>query len=296
MTGLMRILWVLSCLMVGVVHAADEPKTLSWVGCGITKKAFMQELAAAYEKQTGIKIDIQGGGATKGIRDVASGKADMGGSCRFKIEGEQSEENAELHPVAWDALVVITHKDNPVDNITLDQVRGLYLGKITNWSELGGQDAPIELYVRRGKISGVGRAIRELIFADYDQEFVTPHVVNSSGPLEKAVETDINAVGITGISSARKRDVKTLTLEGKEASYENIKNGEYLLYRPLYLAANPASGNYEDVKRFIAFAYSETGREIIKQNGAVPYRDALVLVMKQIDQAKRARERGLYRN
>jgi phosphate transport system substrate-binding protein len=281
-----------------VAHGAAEAepgKTLTWVGCGITKKAFMQELAAAYEKKTGIKIDIHGGGATKGIRQVATGEADIGGSCRYKIDGEAAETGSELHPVAWDALAVIVHKDNPIKDITLAQVRDLYLGKITNWKELGGNDSPIDLYARKGKISGVGRALRELVFADYDQDFVAKHYVKSSGPLEKAVEADVNAVGVTGISSARKRNVKIVALEGKEPTYENIKSGDYLLYRPLYLAASPASANYADVKEFIEFAHSAEGRKIIRENDTVPYRDAMVLVMKQLEQARRARELGLYR-
>jgi len=179
------------------VTEAPAGKTLTWVGCGISKKAFMTELAAAYEKKTGVKIDIQGGGATRGIREVAANNADMGGSCRYKIDSEGKERGAVLEPVAWDALVVIVHPDNPVENITFDQIRGVYLGKITNWKELGGNDAPIRLLARKGKISGVGRALRKLVFADYNQEFKATEFVKSSGPLEKAVVKDVNAIAVT---------------------------------------------------------------------------------------------------
>lgn len=275
--------------------AGTDGKTYRWVGCGITKKAFMKELAAAYEARTGVRIEIEGGGATRGIREVAAGKADMGGSCRSKITGHPQELGAELRPVSWDALVVIVLPDNPVSDITLDQIRGLYLGKIRNWKELGGNDAPIRLYVRRGKISGVGRAIRKLVFADYDIEFKAYKVVKSSGPLEKAVEKDVNAVGITGISSARKRKVKILKLEGKEPTFENIRKGEYLLYRPLYLVLNPNHPNYAELEKFVKFAHSSAGRRVIRENGTVPYLEALRLVMKEVEQEKRARERGLYR-
>lgn len=291
-------------LMLGIsmLQAADGApaettgKTLTWVGCGISKKAFMSELATAYEKKTGVKIDIQGGGATRGIREVAAKNADMGGTCRYKIDGEAKERGASLEPVAWDALVVIVHPDNPVDNISFDQIRGIYLGKITNWKALGGNDAPIRLLARKGKISGVGRALRKLVFADYNQEFKATEFVKSSGPLEKAVVKDVNAIAVTGISSARKRKVKNLKLDGKEPTYDNIRAGEYGLYRPLYLAVNRHGKNAEEVDKFIKFAHSAEGRKIIRNNGTVPYLDALKLVLKQVEQEERANERGLYQN
>ncbi|MHB1241104.1 MAG: phosphate ABC transporter substrate-binding protein [Gammaproteobacteria bacterium] len=281
------------------VQAADtavRKGELLWVGCGISKKAYMTDLAAAFAVKTGIHIKVEGGGATRGIRDVAAGKADMGGSCRFIIQGNPEEDSDVLKPIAWDALVVMVHKGNPVKNITLDQIRGVYLGKITNWKELGGNDQPIHLFVRQGKISGVGRAIRKLVFANYDQDFVAYKVFKSSGPLEKAVETDPDAFAISGISSARKRNADLLTLNGKSPSYENIRDGKYALYRPLYLVTNPDAPHKAEVKKFIQFAYSPEGRAIIRRNGVVPYLDALQLVMKQVAQDQQARAMGLYRH
>ncbi len=289
-----KILLILTIMSLSLQLQAKQV-TLKWVGCGITKNAFMKELAAGYEKKTGIKIDIYGGGATRGIRDVVSSQADIGGSCRYKIEGAKDEYSATFRPVAWDALVVIVHPDNPVKNVTFEQVRAIYLGEITNWKQLGGNDAPVRLLARESKISGVGRAIRRLIFANYYQEFKAAELFKSSGPLEKAIEKDINAVGITGISSVRKRNVKSLLLEGIEPTYENIRRGYYSLYRPLYLVFDNRGKQSHEVKRFINFAHSRAGREIIRNSGTVPYLDALGLVMKQVEQEERASAAGLYR-
>ena len=259
----------------------NDDNTILWAGCGITKKAFMAELAQAYEAKTGIKIELQGGGATRGIRDAAGHKVDIGGSCRMNLPGvERSELHASLHPVAWDALAIIINKKNPVNNITTEQVKAMYLGKLKNWSELGGPDAPIKLYVRRGKYSGVGYAIRQYIFKDGAIEFVSDNVVKSSGPLEKAVEKDLLAVGITGISSARKRDVKVIGFDGKSPTYENVSNGSYGLYRPLYLVTSPNPS--KKVKDFIAFARSEEGRKVMRANQTVPYKDAPHLMSKML--------------
>ena len=263
----------------------DAANTLRWAGCGITKKAFMKELAAAYEKYYGVHFILEGGGATKGIRRVADGSVDIGGSCRGKIQGEKKEMGVHMNPVAWDALVVMVHKDNPVSNITLRQLKDLYEGKITNWKQLGGEDAPIELYIREGKISGVGKTLRELIWANPDQEFKGSKTFPSSGPLEKAIETTPNAIGVSGISSAQKRNVKLLSLEGKAPTYDNIKAGHYMLYRPLYITYRPSNNpRLGEIKRFIRFAHSRQGREIIKAQGVVPYLDGMALNAKRREQ------------
>jgi phosphate transport system substrate-binding protein len=265
-------------------QATDNNQAIiSWAGCGITKKAFMAELAKAYEDKTGVKILLEGGGATRGIRDTVHQKLDMGGSCRMNLPSEdRSELHASMHPVAWDALAVITHKSNPVKNISTQKVRDIYKSKITNWRQLGGPNAPIHLYVRRGKISGVGYAIRQYLFKDSMAEFVTEkkYVMRSSGPLEKSIEKDANGIGITGISSARKRKVKIIALDDKQPSYENVMRGKYVLYRPLYLVTTPTPS--AKVKDFVSFAMSKEGREIIRQNGTVPYRDAPQLMSKML--------------
>ena len=268
---------------------------LRWVGCGISKKSYLTALAKAYEKKTGVHIDIQGGGATRGIREVAALTADIGGSCRQRIFSEKAEQGVVMVPVAWDALVVITHPDNPVENITLEDLRKVYLGEITRWKQLGGEDAPIHLYVRQGKISGVGRTLRKLLFSNYDQEFAATTTFKSSGPLEKAVEQDPLALAVTGISSARKRKVKVLSLNGKAPTYENIRTGRYLLYRPLYLVYNRNNPKLELIRDFIKFAMGEEGRAVIRKNGTLPYLEGMNLVHNRMEESRRARsEQGLH--
>lgn len=258
---------------------ADKQLSLSWAGCGITKKAFMKELALAYTAKTGINIQLAGGGATRGIRDTVAKKLDIGGSCRMSLPGiEKSELHAIMHPVAWDALAIITHQNNPVNNLSMQQIKQVYEGKITNWKQLGGKDATIHLYTRSGKISGVGYAIRQYIFKDSNKDFKTKYVVTSSGPLEKACEKDQNAIAITGVSSARKRNVKILKFDGKIPSYANVKAGKYILYRPLFLVTSPAPSKI--TKDFIIFAKSNEGRRIIRENGTVPFKDAPHLLSK----------------
>ncbi len=280
-----------SLLAFGLTLALSTPgmavkqnnNTLTWAGCGITKKAFMAELARAYETKTGVKVVLQGGGATRGIRDTVGMRMDLGGSCRMSLpQTDRKELHANLHPVAWDALVLITHKQNPVKNLSTQQVRDIYLGKITNWRQVGGNNAPIDLYIRRGKISGVGYTIRQYLFKDSTVDFVTrsKFVMRSSGPLEKAVEKNKNAIAITGVSSARKRNVKIISMDNKSPTFDNVMQGKYVLYRPLYLVTTPTPS--AQVKDFVSFAMSKEGRSIIRDNGTVPYRDAPNLMSKML--------------
>lgn len=278
---------------------ATTENVLHWAGCGITKKAFMVEMAAAYERHSGVKIVVDGGGATRGIRETASHAIDFGGSCRLPLgdaaglRPHREESGIRTVPVAWDALVVIVHKDNPVDSLSLPQLRDLLLGRITSWSELGGPEQPIELHTRQGRISGVGHTLRMLLFGDPGQDFTERAVVQkSTGPLEKAVEESPWAIGVTGVSSARKRDVKMLQLAGVEPSYANIKHGRYLLYRPLYLIL-PLPARDPRVEDFVRFATGIEGARVLRDMGTVPYRDAPQLVMRQLDELRKALSSGI---
>lgn len=282
-------------LVMPVMDAHSANNKVTWAGCSISKNAFMAEMAEAYYKKTGIKVDLKGGGATKGIRGVAAKDVNIGGTCRHVVEDWKTlntvaeERRVQLTPVAWDALVVIVHKDNPVENITLDQLRGIYLGEITNWNQLRGKNAPIEAYARKGKISGVGRTMRELVFANYEQDYIVKHVVKESASLEKDIVTNPNGLGVTGVSSARKitNIAKILKLNGKEPSYDNIKDGQYLLYRPLYMVTHLQNADPE-VRKFVSFVLSDEGKQVMRRVGTVPYEDGLALWLKYLDQQNRA--------
>jgi phosphate transport system substrate-binding protein len=186
----------------------------------------------------------------------------------------EEENNAKLIPVAWDAIVAIVHPDNPVDGITLEQMKSILIGEIKNWQDVGGPDQKIHLVIREGKISGVGLTMRELIFKAREVEFTDDSTaVGSTGPLEEMVETDVWAFGISGISSAKRRQVKILELDGIAPSYENIAAGSYTLFRPLYLVIPKETKNRQAVEDFIAFALSDAGQGVVKQNGTVNLED-----------------------
>ncbi len=264
---------ILASLLIGTSVQASE---LTWTGCDISLHSFMNAVAEDYQKKTGVKITLTEGGSVKGITEVAAGKSDMGGTCRHTILRDE-EKGVKLQPVAWDAIVVITHKSNPVKNLTLQQARDIFTGKITNWKEVKGPDQKIRVFdVEKGKMSGVGRMARTLVFKNPEQE-LTPaaEMFKSSGPMERAIEDEPWAIGFSGVSSARKRDVKIISIEGKEPTYENIANGKYMLYRPLYLVHK--TNVSPEVKNFISFVMSDEGQNIIKKQGTVPLKEGSAL-------------------
>lgn len=277
-------LLLLFAAYLGLATPAAADEDLHWAGCDITKQAFMSELAATYELLHGTKIIMDGGGDREGFRRISDNSAHIGGACRPKNASAEQEKHARANPIAWDALVVMVHPGNPVANITMDQIHDLYAGRITNWKQLGGRDQPVELLVRQGKQSGVGRTIRKFIYGDYDKEFVASLTYPSSEPLEKAIEANPNAVGISGVASVQTRHLKALTLEGVSASYDNIRTGKYLMYRPLYIIYNNSNPRHKEIKLFLKLAHSARGREIIRKRGVVPYLEASKLVLKERDQ------------
>lgn len=292
-----NILIITSILLLGWLNTVQAAqKELHWTGCGISKLGFMKDLATAYEKKTGIKILLEGGGATKGLREVSAQHADLGGSCRLPLvyknkDGsfsiEQSEKQLKLIPVGWDALVVIVNRDNSlIDSISKAQLRDVLTGKITHWNELGANsDKPINLYLRKGKISGVGRTLRQQLFDDPNQAF-TAHSIRlpSSGKIEKAIAADPYGLAISGISSSRHQPIKMLKLNGIEPSMQTLQAGDYHLYRMLFLVVSDRYMERPEVHDFVKFALSVEGQKVIKAAGTLPYHQGVVLVFKAASQ------------
>lgn len=288
---------LLSMLLIGwhgFSHAAQ--KELHWVGCGISKLGFMQDLATAYEKKSGTRIILNGGGATKGLRDVSSQHTDLGGSCRLPLvyknsDGsysiEESEKKVKIIPIGWDALVVIINQQNPlIDSITREQLQDVLTGKITHWKQLGANtDSPINLYVRQGKISGVGRTLRQQLFNNPEQTFSAGATrLASSGKIEKAVADDPYGLAISGISSSRHQPVKMVKLEGVEPNMDTLRSGNYHLYRMLFLVVSDKYQQRPEIKEFVEFALSLDGQKVIGEAGTLPYHQGVSLIFKAASQ------------
>lgn len=256
----------------GNLPAALAADYLTGSGCSVSNVGYLNELAKDYEKRTGVKVFVRGGGSVVGIEDLRNGKVDFAAACRQREAGDPDD--VQFIQVAWDVLVFIVHKSNPVDNITLDEVRAIYSGKITNWRQLKGADAPIQTYMSRPKrgLSGVEASARKMVLNGKDP-VISPHVqfVASTGIVEQMVEGTAEGFATTGFTSARKRDVKMLKMSGVSPTYKNIVDGRYPLKRQLFilLPRNPKP----EAKRFVDYVLGKDGQQFIRSQGVVPLLD-----------------------
>jgi phosphate transport system substrate-binding protein len=199
-------------------------------------------------------------------------KVDISSGCRTPI-GLKGEDDVEAYKVAWSALVAIVNINNPVSNISLEEFKKILKGDIVNWQELGGRDSYIQVYKRSGKTSGVGYSARMALFKNKNESFTkNAKTKGSSGPIRRAVSKGIDAFAIDDYAtSSKNKRVKILSIDGITPTKENIKNGKYKLYKPLYIYTNKKPT--KNSKGFIDFALSDEGQKIIDQNGLVTLKD-----------------------
>lgn len=177
-------------------------------------------------------------------------------------------------PIGMDAFVFFVHKDNPIDNLTTEQVQGIYSGEITNWKEVGGADEKIAAYQRN---EGSGSQSMLIRFMDGKEIMEAPsELVNDfmSGIVEVVSDyrSKSNSIGFSyryyleGI--IKNPDIKILSIDGVAPTVENIKNGSYPISGPLYAVTYEGNDN-ENVEKLLEWILSEEGQEIIEKTGYV---------------------------
>lgn len=240
----------------------------------------MERCAQVYSEETGVRIRLTGGGATLGIEAAGQGGADFGGTCRACLTSRNEDKMPlALTVVAWDALAVVVHPDNPLETITPKQLKGVLQQQITDWSELGGEPGRIITIARKGKTSGVGYMTRKLIFGDAEADY-GKHVIRlqSSGPVEELLEETVSGIAVTGISSAKLRKLKVLKVGGVEPTMSNIATGKYPYFRPLYLA-HPKQLTAEQ-QHFLDWLLGAYGQQVVHDQGTVNLSHGYQLALK----------------
>jgi len=211
----------------------------------------------------GNEVDIQGGGSSAGVTAVESGAADIGMSSRALKESELGMWSVEI---AKDGLAIIIHPDNPIDSLSADQLRGIYAATITNWIELGGPDARIHVFARE-EGSGTRSAFEELVMQG---TFITPKAIvqDSNGAVRQLISNDRYSIGFISLGLVD-TTVKALKMDGVAATWENVVNGTYSLYRPfLFVTSGDPS---EQSGHFIDFTLSAIGQELLINEGLIPH-------------------------
>jgi phosphate transport system substrate-binding protein len=251
-------------------YAAADHLTAS--GCSVSNVGYLTDLAKEYERRTGIKVLVRGGGSAVGIADLRSATVDFAASCRSRSAGDP--EDVTFIQVAWDALVFIVHPSNSLTSLSLENVRDIYAGRITNWRQLKGANSPIKVFISRARqgLSGVEASTNALVL-NGREPVETPNTLflASTAIVEQMVETTPEGFATTGYTSARKRKVKMLKIDGVAPSVGNIVQQRYPLKRPLYILLpkhpKPAA------RQFVDFVLSKDGQQYLRSLNVVSLQD-----------------------
>ena len=252
---------ILAAAAAGLIVAGQKYAVagLTYEGATVISETVMPDLASAFEAKTTVKFDkIGGAGADKGFKAVIEGKADIGGLSRA-LSREEKKEKPYYQTIGYDAIAIFVHEKNPVKNLSKEQLKGIFTGKITNWKEVGGKDAKITA-VTEFKTGGRGtlKIFKELILRN--SEFGATKELDFARDCVNYVATDENAISYASLCFSA-AGTKSVALEKIEPSASNIKKGSYLLSRPLILLTKALPAG--DVKKFFNFVTSAEGQAIM---------------------------------
>jgi phosphate transport system substrate-binding protein len=222
------------------------------------------------------KISITGGGSGTGISALLNGTTDICASSREIEEKELSIGKAKnIVPVsvviANDGLAVVVHKDNPINELTMEQVKKIYTGEYKNWKDLGGSDQPIDVYSRESS-SGTYKFFQEHVLnkKDYAKEV---KLMPSTQTIIQSVSDSKWSVGYSGLGYTKNANIKILGIKKDDSSPvvmpsdKTVLDKTYSIARPLYLIFNGEPKG--ELKKFVDFCISEAGQKIVEESGYV---------------------------
>ncbi|MBI5787597.1 MAG: phosphate ABC transporter substrate-binding protein [Candidatus Schekmanbacteria bacterium] len=229
------------------------------------------------QKKPGVDISVTGGGSGTGIAAMINGSTQIAMSSRdFKAEELKLVKDKGITPIphttALDGISVIVNPATTIDELTMEQLRRIFNGTITNWKEVGGPDQPIAILSRESN-SGTYVYFQEEVLKK-DDYAATARLIPSSAAIIQAAEQDQGVIGYVGIAYAESGKVKTLKVKktagepGVVPTLENIKSGAYPISRPLYLFTNGQPTG--ESKNFIDFVFSPEGQAIAREVGYIP--------------------------
>lgn len=222
-------------------------------------------LSEAYmNKNSAVKVTYNPTGSGSGIKAVQAGSCDIGLASRDLKPEEATNLNGTV--VAIDGIAMIVNKENPVKDLTIEQIAALYKGEITNWSEVGGADAPVVL-IGREAASGTRDGFESITDTEdackYNQE------LTSTGDVVQTVSSNPNAIGYASLASV-KDTVKLISVEGVTPSTKTIQDGSYKIQRNFVMVTKKNAELSPAAKSFFEFATSSAADEWIIEAGAVP--------------------------
>ena len=213
-----------------------------------------------------VRITVQGGGSSTGIKSAGQGTVNIGTASReVKDEEMANFPNLKVFPIARDAIAIVTHPDIPLDGITLEQARGIFAGKINNWKEVGGPDAYV-IVVAREEGSGTRAAFEEIVMREEALITATAIFQPSNGAIRTTVSTTPHSIGFLSFGYLS-QSVKPLAINGVALTKENASNGAYPIVRSLNMLTNGEPKGL--VKLFLDYVLSPEGQAVVEEEGYI---------------------------
>lgn len=223
-------------------------------------------LGEAFETEnSGVTFTYNPTGSGTGITAVSEGRCDIGLSSRA-LKDEETEKGLKGTVLAYDGIAVIVSNDNPVNDLSIETIAKIYTGEITNWKDVGGNDAEIVLIGREAN-SGTRDGFESVV--DVKEKCKYRQELTATGDVISAVAGNPNAIGYASVASV-KDTVKALKVEGVTPNETTIKDGTYKIQRPFVLVTKEDTKLSDTAEAFYNFCLSEEAKEIITNAGVVP--------------------------
>ena len=222
--------------------------------------AFIEAFVA---ENSGVDVTYDPTGSGAGITGAAEGTLDIGLSSRA-LKDDEAAGGLTATTFALDGIAIIVNSENTVEDLTLEQIKGLATGEITNWSEVGGPDMPVVLVGREA-----GSGTRDGFESIVDVKDACKYELTSTGAVIAGVAANPNAFGYASLSAVDDT-VKAVTVEGVAASEATVQDGTYKIQRPFVFVTKDGAELSEAAQAFIDFATSDAASELIVNAGAVP--------------------------
>jgi phosphate transport system substrate-binding protein len=235
---------------------------------GPIAKAFAEQ----FTKTTGVQVTVSESGSGNGAKSLINKTCDIATMSRPMKDNELAAArgkgvNPVEHVVALDGLSIVVHPSNRINGLKKDQIRGIYMGKYTNWSQVGGPNAPI-IIIQRESNSGTADSFKELVMGKDNPISKKAETQSSNGAIKNRVASTPAAISYIGMGFVD-QSVKALLVDGIDADPKTVKNGTYPIHRPLFFYTNGQPTGA--VKQFVDMPKTPEGKKIISETGFVNY-------------------------
>jgi len=262
----------LACLILTLMVSISQAGEGQLVVQGSTTVLPIAQAAAEVFMQNNpeVNISVRGGGSGNGIAALIEGTCDIADASRpMKVKEillcQKKGISPVPHIVAMDGIAVIVHPSNPVQGLSMEQIKDIYTGKITNWKELGGKDQKI-VVVSRDSSSGTFETFEKIVLKG--KKVIPESLAQASNQtVATVISTTKGAIGYVGLGYIS-NTVKALPVNGVIPERKTVVSGKYPISRPLYMYTDGAPQGV--AKDFLKFICSKEGQKIVEKQGFVP--------------------------